>query len=417
MLVDVVVLAPGTFHTLLMQQDGSVWSTGVSSDAQSESFVQVIPSGATAVAAGTGASVVLKQDGSVWTTYKKARGQLSFFGGSVSDKRTFSAVKIISGANAVGLGSYHAMVLTKKGRVWAAGWNKYGQLGDGSTLTRTRFVRSVFSGAKVVALAAGDTHSIVLKQDGSAWTVGQNNNGQLGDGSQTDRKSFVMVISSGGADVVAGGYHTMVLKQDGSVWAAGWNEYGQLGDGTTTNRVSYVQVVPAGTKAVAAGSRHTMILQQDDSVWATGYNEYGQLGTGSTINSDVFVQVISDGAKIVAAGAFHSMVLKKDDSIWATGSNKHGQFGDGSTKSENRFVRLTINRNGMGNAHARIIVVSICVIFYHLMAAMHSTVQLTTAADAPSTTVIERKATNECGICLARGMCFSWNVLADIEGV
>ena len=245
-------MAPGSFHTILMKDDGSVWSTGVKSDDQSQSFVQVIPSGAMAVAAGTGSSMVIKQDGSVWATYKKARGQLFFFCGSVSDRRTFSAVKIITGANAVAIGSYHAMVLTQQGWVWSAGWNKHGQIGDGSVVDKTRFIRVVSSGEKVVAVAAGDTHSIVLRQDGSVWATGQNNNGQLGDGSNTDSKIFVKVISSSAADVIAGGYHSMALKQDGSVWVAGWNEYGNLGDGSTVDRSSYVQVISSGAKAVAA---------------------------------------------------------------------------------------------------------------------------------------------------------------------
>ena len=342
-LVGIVGLAPGTFHTMLWKEDGSVWSTGIKMDAVHLAFVPVISSGATAAAAGTGYSIVIKHDGGVWTTVKKSRGQLSFFDGSLTSKRTFYAVKTIGGAKAVAAGSYHSLVLGKRGRVWAMGWNKYAQLGDGSTLDKAKFIRLISLGEKftAIAIAAGEIHSIVLKRDGSVWAAGRNYNGQLGDGTKDDRKTFVMAVSRGVVDVTAGSYHSMVLKQDSGVWTTGSNEYGQLGDGSTVDRVSYVQVVLHGAKAVVAGSRHSMVLKQDGSVWTTGYNQYGQLGTGLHVNSRVFVRVIFDGVKTIAAGAFHSMVLKQDGSVWATGSNKEGQLGDGSTVSQKIFIRLS----------------------------------------------------------------------------
>ena len=337
---DVVGLAPGTYHSMVTEQDGSVWSTGIDSGAGKENFVLVIPSGVISAAAGTGYSIVIKVDGTVWATGKKTRTKFSFFDGLAS--RVFLMVTTISGAKVVAAGSHHSMVLTQTGQVWAIGWNKYGQLGDGSINDKPKFIRVSSFGTKAAAVAAGDIHSIVLRQDGSVWAAGRNNHGQLGDGSQGDRSNFVEVMSSGAINVAAGGYHSVVVKQDGSVWATGWNNDGQLGDGTTSDRMSYVQVVSAGVKAASAGSRHSMVLKQDGSVWTTGHNEYGQLGTGLKINSDVFVQVISDEVKAIAAGAFHSMVLKQNNSVWVTGSNKDGQLGDGSTKSRPSFARLSI---------------------------------------------------------------------------
>ena len=355
MLTGVVGLAPGTFHTILVKQDGSVWSTGVNLDDPSESFVQVMSSGAMAAAAGNDFSVVLKRDGTVYTTRQNSRAEHSIFDGSANDKGTFSVVANIPGAKAIAAGGYHSMVLTQEGRVWVTGWNNYGQLGDQSTKDNKRFFRVISDG--VVAMAAGDIHSVVLKHDGSVWATGRNFYGQLGDCSRVDRNSFVKVIPRSVADVAAGGYHSMVLKQDGSVWATGWNNYGQLGDGdlqqhisarasdrpadaTTTDRIKYAQVIVNGARVVAAGSLHSVMLKQDGSVWATGYNLYGQLGDGSTTDSNVFKQVISHGAISIAAGAFHSMVLRDDGNIWVTGANQHGQFGDGSTTSSDTFVRI-----------------------------------------------------------------------------
>ena len=349
MLADSLKLSLGHQHSMILKQDGTVWSAGVYANTRSESFQQVTSAGAMAAAAGNSFGMVLKQDSNVLITGKHFKAELSIVDGVVKSRRTFSFIQKIPGANGIAAGGHHSIVLTEEARVWTMGWNKYGQLGDGSTDDKSTFSRAMFSGVELAAAAGGEIHSMVLKQDGSVWAAGRNANGQLGDGSNADRNRFLKVIHFGVVGVAAGGYHSMVLKQDGSVWATGWNKYGQLGDGSATDCATYVQVVSGGAKAIGAGSRHSMMLKQDGSVWATGYNEYGQLGDGSKTNRNAFVEVISDGVKMVAAGGFHSMVLKQDDSIWATGSNKDGQFGDGSKTSKRTFVRLEPFDNGMGH--------------------------------------------------------------------
>ena len=105
----------------------------------------------------------------------------------------FQKLQTIPGAKVVAAGGRHSLVLTQEGRVWATGWNRYGQLGDGTAVDRAVFTRVITSG--VQAVAAGDIHTIVSKQDGSVWATGGNDNGQLGDGTGTDCSSFVKVIS------------------------------------------------------------------------------------------------------------------------------------------------------------------------------------------------------------------------------
>ena len=90
--------------------------------------------------------------------------------------------------------------------------------------------------------------------------------------------------------VSAGGHQTMILKTDGSLWACGYNSDGQLGDGTTTNRSTPVQVM-TGVAAVSAGGSHTMILKTDGSLWACGDNYYGQLCDGTNVGRHIPVQI------------------------------------------------------------------------------------------------------------------------------
>jgi alpha-tubulin suppressor-like RCC1 family protein len=105
----------------------------------------------------------------------------------------------------------------------------------------------------------------------------------------------VTVLAPGG-NVVYGGFYTVTLRQDGTVWAWGRNTDGQLGDGTTTNRSTPVQVQGlTGVTALAPGSNHTVAMRQDGTVWAWGLNTDGQLGDRTTINRTTPVQVQGPG--------------------------------------------------------------------------------------------------------------------------
>ena len=325
--VRTVGIAAGDIHSLILKQDGSVWSSGLNSNGQlgnpsisysSDRYQETtISSGATALDAGLAHSIVLTQDGGVWM----AGADLSV--AVKTDEFVF--MREINGAKAVAAGGGHSLVLAQHGSMWGMGMNFAGQLGDGTHTNREKFIPVFSSGAK--AMAAGHGHSIVLKVDGSVWATGWNKFGQQGDGSTTDDRTIFVQVMPGSAEAVsAGAYHSMVLKQDGTVWTTGWNQYGQLGDGTLTDCSIYRQV-SKNAKAISAGARHSIILKKDGSVWSTLFNVYGQLGDFLWDQRGVFIPVISSGGKALAAGSFHSMVLKEDGNVWAAGSNKFGQIG------------------------------------------------------------------------------------------
>ena len=135
-----------------------------------------------------------------------------------------------------------------------------------------------------MAIAAGGYHSLALDGTGAVWTWGDNEFGQLGDGTTTNR--FAPVTVSGLSNVVtvaAGQYHSLALDATGIVWAWGRNDAGQLGDGTTTDRPAPVQVGGlSNVVAIAAGEHHSVALCADGTIWAWGANDAGQLGDGST---------------------------------------------------------------------------------------------------------------------------------------
>src|SRR5262249_22632679 len=151
----------------------------------------------------------------------------------------------------------------------------------------------------IVAIAAGDTHSLAIDGQGNVWAWGDNSDGQLGDGSFTNRALPVHVQGPGGSGVlsgivgIAGGSaHSIALKSDGTVWAWGLDVSGQLGTGTTTSSAPLGIATPVETKdasgaqaltgiaAVSAGNSHSMALNRSavPAVFAWGLNGEGRVG-------------------------------------------------------------------------------------------------------------------------------------------
>ncbi|TGE34358.1 cell wall-binding repeat-containing protein [Desulfosporosinus sp. Sb-LF] len=217
--------------------------------------------------------------------------------------------------------------------VMAWGSNTYGQLGDGTNIQRSTPVRVQGLKTQVSSVAAGGTHSLALLQDKSVETWGNNDHGQLGDGSSTNRNTAVTV--NGLSDIVgvaAGTRHSLAVQSDGTVWAWGDNNSGQLGDGSQQDRSTPVQVkgLRQVTK-IAAGGDTSLAITADGKVWAWGNNQDGQLGDGTTKNEStpVLVQGLSDITSI-SAGWTHCLALKSDGGVWAWGDNTQSILGTGS---------------------------------------------------------------------------------------
>jgi uncharacterized repeat protein (TIGR01451 family) len=241
-------------------------------------------------------------------------------------------------------GDMHSLVLKNDGTIWAWGDNQMSQLGNGSTLDSPIPVQ--VSGLTSVTEVAGGmgTFSLALRSDGTVWAWGLNGQGQLGDGTLITRSVPIQVTGLTGMTAVAGAQnHSLALKSDGTVWAWGDNDLGTLGDGTTSDyRVTAGQVSGlTGVIAIAGGDNHSLALKSDGTVWAWGLNSSGQLGDGTTTNKTTPVQVTGLTSVIaITAGYIHSLALKSDGTVWAWGSNSSGQLGDGTTTSSSVPVQV-----------------------------------------------------------------------------
>lgn len=298
------------------------------------------------VAAGAEHSCAIKKDGSVWTWGNNDYGQLG--DGSDIDRRTPVKVVGLEQAVCVAAGSDFTIVSKEDGTVWSCGWNYYGELGVSS-----HGINGIYHSAVPVrvnglygveALSAGEYFGLALRSDGTVWSWGRNNYGQLGIGNAIDQDSPIQITSLSGIKAIgAGSSHAAAVAEDGSVWTWGLNESGQLGIGNLNDRFIPVQV-PSLTNvtSVALGADFTLALKSDGTVWSWGSNGHSALGNGQA--SDRSTPGKITGLKnivAIAAGENHGLALDQSGRLWAWGGNEYGQLGIGSTTEQPVPVRLS----------------------------------------------------------------------------
>jgi alpha-tubulin suppressor-like RCC1 family protein len=217
-------------------------------------------------------------------------------------------------------GRTSSFYLTNTGGLYGSGQNDFGQLGDG-TMNNYENPIQIYP-SNILDVASGYYHTLFLKTDGSVWASGQNDYGQLGDGSNSQQTTPVEIFSGNVVKIWAGEYHSLFLMNNQELWGVGKNTEGQLGDATNTDRNSPV-LISTGVIDAAAG-QHTLFVKSDGSLWACGYNMYGALGDGSTTNQNIPMQVALDVVQCFA-GLDFSFFIKNDGSLWGMGHGTSGQ--------------------------------------------------------------------------------------------
>lgn len=322
----------------------------------------------TQVAAGGARSLLLAENGSVF-----------WFGTGAGDKASPIDASNLGGRKIiqVSAGLDHSLLLAADGDVFSFGSNMVGQTGLGITsnfpsLTATPIDESNLGGRKITQVAAGNVFSLLLAEDGTVFSFGLNMNGQLGRGSTSSvNASIAMPIDAsnlGGrkiTQVAAGGQHGLLLADDGSVFSFGDNRYGQGGLGMTSELI-YPTVTPTpivasnlggrAIRQVAAGGAHSLLLADDGSVFSFGWNPDGATGLGTSGGLTLVATPIDSsnlgGRAItqVATNEDHSLLLADDGTVFGFGSNAYGQTGLG-TSSGLTLVATPIDSSKL-NGHA-----------------------------------------------------------------
>lgn len=346
-------IAAGGSHSIALKADGSLWAWGDNESGQvgdgtsgANNFnatpIRIGTATWKTIAGGDSHTMAVKANGTLWGW--GVNSNLGIGSGGILTSPTQIGTDNEWGAIAPSVGQEaHTLGLWPyNGSLLAWGVNAAGQLGlgydtpyPGEILTPTS--TQIYNW---VAIAAGGTHSVGLKADGTLWTWGSSYYGQLGNGDDFTEsgnlaKRNTPIKMAGNytwKSIAAGFLHTVVVKSDGTLWACGYNYYGQLGDGTNANKNRLTQIGTATTwVSVAAGQYHTLAVKADGTLWAWGSNGLSQLGDGTTADRNTPTQVGTDTNWVSStAGRYHTLALKTDGTLWGWGVNNRGQVGDGT---------------------------------------------------------------------------------------
>ncbi len=242
---------------------------------------------------------------------------------------------------------FHTVAIKDDGTIWSTGYNQYGQLGLGDTTDRNTFTQ-IGDDTDWLTVSAGRNHTLAIKTNGTLWAWGANhigtdnnvNEGILGIGAGSISYSTPQQVGNdiSWISISAGGYHSAAIKRDGSLYCWGRNDDGQLGDNSQTSKniptlvyadntsltasIGY-EINLAQWKNVSCGEDHTTAVKLNGSAWAWGDNSNRQLGY-NTLPLNIFKyphKVEGSGDDWIAQRGRHFESVKR-----VSAGRKHSAF-------------------------------------------------------------------------------------------
>jgi alpha-tubulin suppressor-like RCC1 family protein len=320
----------GAVHTIALKTDGTLWSwgqnfygqLGVNDNTYRSTPVTTLIGGTNwkSIAGGGIHTVALKTDGTLWTWGYNANGQLG-----VNDitSRSTPVTTLLGGTNwkSISCGGNNTVAIKTDGTLWTWGYNANGQLGVNDITNRSTPVTTLLGGTNWKSIFTGYYHTIALKTDGTLWNWGYNVFGGLGVNDITTRSTPVTTLLGGTnwKSIAGGQNHTVALKTDGTLWSWGRNNFGQLGVNDTTDRSTPVTTLLGGTnwKSISCGGYNTVAIKTDGTLWTWGYNFNGQLGVNNNTPRSTPVTTLIGGTnwKSISAGNTFAVALTAGQSV------------------------------------------------------------------------------------------------------
>jgi alpha-tubulin suppressor-like RCC1 family protein len=301
--IDVVLVATGSYHTLLLSGDGELRAFGANANGQ--------------------LGLNDRRDRPVPT-------RVPFFMSNDTIKN------IIAGGS-------HSLLITTNSQVYSFGQNNYGQLGHGNNFERlvpthiSKMIRGKYVDGCVGKEPRGG-HSIIFTTEGKLVVFGKNEDGQLGLGNQDEQdwpgKNDLIHYAS---QIACGGDYTLVLNKLGELFSFGKNEYGQLGTGDLDFRSVPTHVKLQHVSSMAAGVSHAIVLTSEGALYSFGSNQFGQLGMGVVeplrVPHPVHVSLYpfngTETPSFIHASLDNTFVRTNSNRTYVFGANGRGQLGTG----------------------------------------------------------------------------------------
>jgi alpha-tubulin suppressor-like RCC1 family protein len=350
------IASAGKWHTVAIRDNGTertLWAWGRNYYGELGNGTTVngfLPSQITIdtdwadVSAGGWHTVGMKSDG-LLTWGDNQYGQLAnsmFMEKHVPTQKAAAA----TGWDSISTGSDHALAIRSSDHtLWGWGRNDNGQLGNNTDQKSSVPVQEARRAINWESVTAGHEYSAAIRSDGTLWTWGHNDYGQLGYSTataHTEEAAQVVGLESDTdwAMVASGGWHTAAIKDDGTLWLWGRNEFGQLGNGSADDNVHTTPYeVSAGDGfhwvSVSVSDNDTAAIKVSDTnitnrtLWTWGWNDSGQLGVGSNIDHHTPVQeaTLATNWDSVSVSDYHMVAVKTNGELWAWGMNLYGQLG------------------------------------------------------------------------------------------
>jgi alpha-tubulin suppressor-like RCC1 family protein len=319
------------------------------------------------ISGGNEVLAVVMKDGSVFTCGLNKSGQC---GNGTFEERVIIAtpVRALSGIAinmvAAANGCEHMLAVAADGAVYSWGYNDRGQLGIGSTISKShtpRMIDSVREKYHISTAAVSYHHSAVVSSNGELLMFGMNDCGQLGLDHMQHQHTPQLVDSLSShvvTKVACGLYHTVAITSGGEVYSFGKNDYGQLGLGHARNmKIPTLTKTSAGESdekivAVSCGYYHTVTISEKGRLITWGRNDYGQLGIGSKDHKNTAQYVplpLSSKIKNASCGCYHTLILMSNGRVMVFGRNNKGQLGAGVRTLPSADLPLPVPSNSIAN--------------------------------------------------------------------
>ncbi|MCL2176334.1 MAG: hypothetical protein FWB72_00030 [Firmicutes bacterium] len=310
-------VAAGVIHDLAISTDGRLWAFDKES-ASGGLLVQVLKGEKfMSVSTNSGRTLAIRADGSLLafgykfgatekgiTTFNTLMENVSARIVNIKGSKNFSKISV---------GTSRSLVLDSRGNLftWEHPGEAYDDEDDEGKPLALKIVPQTIKGLKFKEISAGAAHCLAIDKGGNLWAFGKNRYGELGNG--TSVGSEIPILVQKGVKfkkVSAGRVHSLAIDISGNVWAFGYNSSGQIGDGTkdnnrllplkVTDKQNFVEVVASNDEFLWKTDTYSLAVESDGSLWGWGSNTCGQLGLGKRTNISnnrlvpTLIKVLSD---------------------------------------------------------------------------------------------------------------------------